>query len=57
VQYDVSKSRKPELYNLEKDLAETKELAAEEPERVAAMLMKLLNVSAPQWLRLIRWHL
>lgn len=38
VQYDVSKNGKPELYHLGKDLAETKDLAKEEPERVAAML-------------------
>jgi arylsulfatase A-like enzyme len=38
VQYDLAKNGKPELYDLAKDLAETKDLAAEEPERVAAML-------------------
>jgi hypothetical protein len=38
VQYDLDKEGKPELYHLGKDLAETKDLAAEEPERVAAML-------------------
>jgi arylsulfatase A-like enzyme len=38
VQYDLAKNGKPELYHLGKDLAETKDLAAGEPERVAAML-------------------
>ena len=38
VQYDLDKEGKPELYHLGKDLAETKDLAAEEPECVAAML-------------------
>jgi arylsulfatase A-like enzyme len=38
VQYNVSKNGKPELYHLGKDLAETHDLAAQEPERVAAML-------------------
>jgi arylsulfatase A-like enzyme len=38
VQYDLAREGKPELYHLGKDLAETKDLAAEEPERVAAML-------------------
>lgn len=38
VQYDVAKNGKPELYHLGRDMAEAKDLAAEEPERVAAML-------------------
>ena len=38
LQYNLDKQGKPELYDLRKDLAETKDLAAEEPERVAAML-------------------
>lgn len=38
VQYEVSKQGKPQLYHLGRDLAETKNLAEEEPERVAAML-------------------
>jgi arylsulfatase A len=38
VQYEVAKDGKPELYHLGKDLGETNDLAAEEPERVAAML-------------------
>lgn len=38
VQYDLEKKGKPELYHLGQDLAETKDLAAEEPERVSAML-------------------
>ncbi len=42
-QYDVSKMGKPELYHLGNDLGETKNLAAQEPERVAAML-KLMEV-------------
>lgn len=36
--YDLEKNGKAELYDLGKDLAETKDLAKEEPERVAAML-------------------
>jgi arylsulfatase A-like enzyme len=38
LQYNLDKQGKPELYDLGKDLAETKDLATEEPERVAAML-------------------
>jgi arylsulfatase A-like enzyme len=38
VQYDVAKNGKSELYHLGRDLAETTDLAREEPERVAAML-------------------
>jgi arylsulfatase A-like enzyme len=38
VQYDVANNGAPELYHLGRDLSETKNLAAEEPERVAAML-------------------
>ncbi len=38
VQYDVSKKGKPMLFHLGRDLAETNDLASEEPERVAAML-------------------
>lgn len=38
VQYALEKNGKPELYDLGQDLGETKDLAAEEPERVAAML-------------------
>jgi len=38
VQYDVSKNGKPELYHLGRDLAESNDLAAQESERVAAML-------------------
>jgi arylsulfatase A len=38
VQYDVSKQGKPELYHLGRDLAETKDLAEQEPDRVTAML-------------------
>jgi arylsulfatase A-like enzyme len=38
VQYDLAKNGKPELYHLGNDLAETKNLSKEEPERVAAML-------------------
>jgi arylsulfatase A-like enzyme len=38
VQYDLEKNGKPELYHLGQDLGETKDLAAGEPERVAAML-------------------
>lgn len=42
VQYDVLENGKPELYHLGKDLAETKDLAAQEPGRVAAM-MKIMR--------------
>jgi arylsulfatase A-like enzyme len=38
VQYEVSQKGKPELFHLGKDLAETEDLSAKEPERVAAML-------------------
>jgi len=38
VQYDMANKGKPELFDLGKDLAETKDLAGQEPERVAAML-------------------
>jgi arylsulfatase A len=38
VQYEVAKEGKPQLFNLAADLGETKNLAAEEPERVAAMI-------------------
>jgi arylsulfatase A len=38
VQYDMSQKGKPELYHLGRDLAETKDLADQEPERVTAML-------------------
>ena len=38
VQYDLSKKGKPELFHLGKDLAETEDLSAQEPERLAAML-------------------
>lgn len=38
VQYDLEKKGQPKLYHLGQDLAETKDLAAEEPIRVAAML-------------------
>ncbi len=42
VQYDLEKNGKPELYDLSHDLAETKDLSKQEPERVAAML-KLMD--------------
>lgn len=38
VQYDLDKNGKPQLFNLAEDLAETKNLAAEQPDRVAAMI-------------------
>jgi arylsulfatase A-like enzyme len=47
VQYEVSKNGKPELYHLGRDLAETKNLAEEEPERVAAMLKILKERHKP----------
>jgi arylsulfatase A len=49
VQYEVSKKGKPQLYHLGRDLAETKNLAEEEPERVAAMLkiMKERHTPSP----------
>ncbi len=42
VHYDVAKNGKPELYNLANDLAETRNLADQETERVTAMV-KLLD--------------
>jgi len=47
VQYDMEKDVKPELYHLGKDLAETQNLAGQEPERVAAMLKILENRRVP----------
>lgn len=47
VQYDVAKNGKPELYHLGRDLAESKDLAPEEPERVAAMLKLMENRRKP----------
>lgn len=42
VQYDMVQNKKPMLFNLGRDLAETNDLADQEPERVAAML-KLMD--------------
>lgn len=42
VHYNVAENGKPELYHLGRDLAETKDLAADEPGRVAAMI-KLMD--------------
>ena len=42
VQYAMANKGKPELYHLGRDIAESKDLAASEPERVTAML-KILN--------------
>ena len=42
VQYAMAKNGQPELYHLGRDLAETKDLAGQDPERVAAML-KIMN--------------
>lgn len=42
VQYNVATQGNPKLFNLAADLGETKDLAAEEPERVAAM-MKIME--------------
>lgn len=47
VHYNVSKNGKPELYNLANDLAETKNLADQEPARVAAMMKLLDNRHTP----------
>lgn len=38
VQYDLAKNRNPELYHLGQDLAETKDLSKENPDRVTAMM-------------------
>jgi arylsulfatase A-like enzyme len=42
VHYEVAKNGKPELFHLGRDLAESKDLADQHPERVAAML-KLMD--------------
>jgi arylsulfatase A-like enzyme len=42
VQYNLSKGGKPELYHLGRDPGETKDLAGQDPDRVAAML-KLMD--------------
>lgn len=47
VQYDVAKNGKPELYHLGKDLAETTDLAKQQPERVAAMLKMMQHRRKP----------
>lgn len=53
---------KPELYNLVDDLAETKNLVAREPERLAAMLERLrahtadVEAEAPDWWRAEGWN-
>lgn len=53
---------KPELYNLADDLAETTDLAAREPERLAAMLERLrsytadVEAEAPDWWRTEGWN-
>jgi arylsulfatase A len=49
VQYNVSKNGRPELYHLGKDLAETNDLSAQEPDRVAAMftIMKARRTPSP----------
>jgi arylsulfatase A len=53
---------KPELYNLADDLAETTNLAAREPERLAAMLERLrgytadVEAEAPDWWRTHDWN-
>ncbi len=47
VQYDVAKNGKPELYHLGRDLAETRNLAQEKPERVAAMLKLMEDRRTP----------
>ncbi|MDA1040682.1 MAG: sulfatase-like hydrolase/transferase [Planctomycetota bacterium] len=53
---------KPELYNLADDLAETTDLAAREPARLAAMLERLraytadVEAEAPDWWRTHDWN-
>ncbi len=53
---------KPELYNLADDLAETTDLAAREPERLATMLERLrsytaeVEAEAPDWWRTHDWN-
>jgi len=41
VQYNLNKAGKPMLFHLANDLGETKDLADQEPERVAAMLKRM----------------
>ena len=53
---------KPELYNLDADLAESSDLASREPERLAAMLGRLrahteeLEREGPDWWRTEGWN-
>jgi arylsulfatase A-like enzyme len=53
---------RPELYNLDEDLAETADRAAREPERLAAMLERLraytaeVEAEGPGWWRTHGWN-
>lgn len=47
VQYNLNKAGKPMLFHLANDLGETKDLADQEPERVAAMLKRMAQHRRP----------